>query len=324
MTAGRLGWFSLADVVTRIGAFAKAYRKGGGERRYVLFENTLVLEERLLADSALLMKTLNRHGRLIKVDLPITAQAIVAGWNLRILGLGGDARRAAQIRMRGGKGQLFREITARRAFEKVIADDPEVAMPAIHAYDQRDGVWLVEDIVEGRHADLNDLASFLSVSVPRLYRKTARLRVVRRDVVQCRALIAELVQSVSALAPLAQIPDDAHWLVGLCHGDLTLGNLIKSADGRFWLIDWEHAGVDPVAVDLAGAVIWQPPMREMALDLLRRLDGHASALPAERQLALGMIVVLQKRRIMHANLGVLDTTDDWRDRHIVQLIQSLV
>jgi len=41
----------------------------------------------------------------------------------------------------------------------------------------------------------------------------------------------------------------------LCHNDPTPGNFIAGPDGRLRLIDWEYAGVGPVAFDLAGLAV---------------------------------------------------------------------
>ena len=39
--------------------------------------------------------------------------------------------------------------------------------------------------------------------------------------------------------------------MSFCHGDLSVGHVTISDDGRIFLLDWESAGVKPIAFDLA-------------------------------------------------------------------------
>ncbi len=39
--------------------------------------------------------------------------------------------------------------------------------------------------------------------------------------------------------------------LSFCHGDLSVGHVAVSEDGRIFLLDWERAGVQPIAFDLA-------------------------------------------------------------------------
>lgn len=320
MTPARLGNFALAAAVARIEAFAKTYRKVGRARRYVLVEGTLVREERILAEPGRFMKALG-NGPLLKVELPLSAQAIVANWNLRIIGLGDDGRLTAQVRMRGTKGSLFREVRARRAVARLLAGDAEVAVPALRAYDRTAGLWLVEDFVNGRPGELSDLAAYLAGPAAGFYRRTARPRPIARVFARARPLLAELAASEPRLRRLAALPDDTLWPVALCHGDVMVGNILRTADRRFWLADWERAAVQPIALDLAATVMWQPPMRDAALAILRQLDPGGISPTAEDYLVLGMVLLLQRRR---DRAGGRPRPDDWREGHLLGLMRSLL
>jgi aminoglycoside phosphotransferase (APT) family kinase protein len=82
--------------------------------------------------------------------------------------------------------------------------------------------------------------------------------------------------------------------VGLCHGDLNRDNLLCAEDGRLWLIDWERAGVIPLAQDLGRLYVIDPKLKSAILDLLGSLDPAREALSPVHQLALGAAFELFK------------------------------
>lgn len=293
MTAIDLGPFPLPVVVERLRAFAGDYRGGGRPCVYVVYGNILVREDRVLNNPSLLMKVLSHHRRMIKVDLPFTANVIFAATNLRIIGLGGDEHLTAKVRLRGKKGQLFREMTARRVLTQVLADQSRVSIPRARAYDGRDGLWVVEEFVDARHSNSGDAAAFLSAPAASFYGATIRGRAVAR----MRGGYNDLAGELSRMVPSAgKVAENASWLVALCHGDLTRKNLLRAPDGRFWLVDLELARVMPIAVELGHLCADEPSVTRQALALLARLDPAGETIPPRLQLALGLVAELREQR----------------------------
>ena len=288
----RLGSHSLPFVIDKLRTFADSYGRGGKPARYVVYGNVLVHEDRVHADPTLVMRVLSHHRRMTKVELPFTARMIFATTNLRVVGLRGNDGLTAKVRLRGEKGLLWREMAARRLLAAKLKRNEFVSVPEVRAYDRRDGLWLVEEFVEATHSNAADMAAFLSTGGIDLYRATARLRPVLR----VRQSYERLAADLRRLTPSAPaVADRSTWHVALCHGDFTKQNILRTSDGRFWLIDLEMAGVRPVAFDLAQACGEEPALVGHALAILESLGVGGDTLSATAQLALGLAAELQER-----------------------------
>ena len=173
----KLGAFDLDYVSGRLRAFAAEYSAGGPARRYVLADDELVPEGAVLANAALVMRLLQRHRRLIVVELPFTATKIIVQNNIRVLGLGPEGDRTARIQARAN-GSVRREVRSRRTIAAVRqrtqpSPGPEAQIPAILQVGPN---WLVEEQVEGRHVGEPEMRRFAATCLPAFYRHTARQR----------------------------------------------------------------------------------------------------------------------------------------------------
>jgi hypothetical protein len=126
----------------------------------------------------------------------------------------------------------------------------------------------------------------------------------------------------------ALLDDGRPLTVGLSHGDPGLGNVLRLADGRLALVDWEDAGYRPVAHDVVKVLMSSPDPRGLARLLeepasLRPALAAAGAVPWRLQVAVALVLFLSgwrnryfravKRgsvkaanRRMHLLLGILD------------------
>ncbi|TDC54410.1 aminoglycoside phosphotransferase family protein [Jiangella ureilytica] len=126
----------------------------------------------------------------------------------------------------------------------------------------------------------------------------------------------------------ALLDDGRPLTVGLSHGDPGLGNVLRLADGRLALVDWEDAGYRPVAHDVVKVLMSAPDPRGLARLLeepasLRPALSAAGAVPWRLQVAVALVLFLSgwrnryfravKRgsvkaanRRMHLLLGMLD------------------
>ncbi len=55
---------------------------------------------------------------------------------------------------------------------------------------------------------------------------------------------------------LKELPDLSHLPEGLIHTDVHEGNLLRTADGRLYMLDWEDAGLGEMIFDLALVLGW--------------------------------------------------------------------
>lgn len=164
-----------------------------------------------------------------------------------------------------GYSMLEAEIENRRIVDeirhlrapKVIAKDFSARCP-----------FLIEEFVAGRIAfRRRDHALLSHTLLPSLQRHYLTFGVSCGSIESCFG--SDVCERIEQAAEL--LPWDQHWqdrqkflsVVGrladsgkqftlsFCHGDLSVGHVAVSDDGRIFLLDWEMAGVQPIAVDLA-------------------------------------------------------------------------
>lgn len=99
----------------------------------------------------------------------------------------------------------------------------------------------------------------------------------------------------AALVRSAASIDSARWT--FAHGDVTARNVLRLADGRFVLIDWEWAGLHPPLYDVAFLSF------SLALDDTARHRITATVPPGRRRSFLVSTVLIQ---LLHLNM--------WQDR----------
>ncbi len=164
-----------------------------------------------------------------------------------------------------GHSRLAVEVENRRIVEdirhlrtpKVIATDFDAPCP-----------FLMEEFVSGRIVFRRRDHTLLSQTLlPSLQRHYATFGVssgpikscfgsdVRERVEQAAALLSwdqrwrDRRQFLSVVGRLAD--SERQFTISFCHGDLSVGHVAVSDDGQIFLLDWDCAGVEPIAYDLA-------------------------------------------------------------------------
>jgi hypothetical protein len=286
----------LSRLVERLKSFAAEYRTSG-RGRYVGFGNALINDRIVKSSPELMHKMLRTHGSLVRTELPFSASRIEVATNARIFGLkAGNDIVTAKLLMRAGSGNalasrregrtLFAEIHARRLAEPAFKETSGVLFtPKIVAYDRVSGRWLVEEFVEGTEGTPGDIAHTLDrVDLAKLYQSAARLKPVFR-----RRGIRRWSETLETFDPSFPKPAaDSVWPEALCHTDLA-GNILRLADGRLCILDWELAKPFPVAGDLASVYLLLPERLGSIVEILRALDPSGRALAPQSQLALGLM-----------------------------------
>jgi hypothetical protein len=288
----------LVKIVERLSRFARDAGIGGDKETYVQFRNELLPRRAVEADSVLLMRVFNAHRRLMPMDLPFSARRIHIRHNARILGLRRIPGTTARVQLAAKQiaESTFRECRVRRIVSAHLDQAGGLRIPDLRAWDRR-GHWLIEDEIEGSLADAAAMARFVERHMAALYRPSARPRRIRRLTVM-KPFIDGLQGVLAKLAPaFPPISNDARWLVGLCHNDLHAANFVIDRGDRFWLIDWEKAGVVPLAADFGNVYLEHPELKAPLLKLLAAFDPSGETLPVVHQLALGAAYHLQFRVI---------------------------
>jgi hypothetical protein len=286
----RFGRFDLDAVVERLRAFGQAYDGAGDPARYVVAGDALLNEQRVLAVPSLPAEITARHGRLITVDLPLSAPAILARSNLRVMGLGPNGDRCARVQMRHGQTSIRREVRARQI--ALGLGLRSLVVPAVLARGQG---WVVDQQVGGHHAREPEMLRFIQTALPAFHAGTVRMRPFRGPYA-LGALVADVKGFAGEFTPSAA---NGAWPVALCHGDIAPTNLLCTEGGSFALVDWERARVMAVAFDFARVCIEFPATAAPAIQALRRMTGKSGVAP-EVQLAIGLACERRRQIAMPA------------------------
>lgn len=251
---------------------------------------------------------LRRIGRAIRrgrgnatyIALPVRAELGLVKNNLRLLGYRNGGRFSIKIGLPGiaRNGSLWREIHTRRIIQSRAGGE---LLPTLYDYDRRRGHWLIEqEIWQDRKVTPTAMATlFLDSHAQRFYQASTRLHGIGHRLppkLTLGALCLELPVSLNSRT-LTKLK----WPVALCHGDLSMGNMMfDRSERRLCLVDWEKGSAAPVAFDLTRLFETFPDGRAAILDLLSRLSGgDAAAAPANLQMAAalaGNIVLLKSAR----------------------------
>ncbi|MCB1385267.1 MAG: hypothetical protein KDJ80_04950 [Nitratireductor sp.] len=196
----------------------------------------------------------------------------------------GEKRRVLKVSV--GERHHFREIRMLRSF----AGEPDI-MPPLAAADPA-GRWLVLDFVSAaRKLSAEEQADvFLRKIAPRYYRRwgvkpkpTARLLRHRHD---AAAIEAEAGRLGLAL-PADWADGKLAWTI--THGGGICEEVIETAEGKAFLLDWEKAGLDPIADDLLQVFEYAP---EDTLALFASLNPPGALAP---QVQLAVALALRSR-----------------------------
>jgi hypothetical protein len=261
--------------------------------RFVLAQDALINEPMVTANSALLMQLLEKYKRLVTVELPFSARAILAQSNIRVLGFGPTADLSVRIQMR--RNWLRREIRSRDVIAGIrrrnsAALKGGLVIPEIL---RRGKDWLVEQQLPARHSDEADFRPFIEGMLPGFYELTVRPRPYR-GAWGLPTLIAD-VQSVIPKLRVAAIA--GLWPVALCHGDLSRSNVLHLTSGNLGLVDWETARVMGIAFDVSKPCIDMPAHTPAALRLVRQMTPPGGV-PPELQLALAFAAEVRRQKVM--------------------------
>lgn len=165
--------------------------------------------------------------------------------------------------------------------------------------------WVVEQLLPGhraRRADWSSTVAEVIDAVASLWQRADPVRVPVRGVVPWLSgrRVSELLQAMevdpdrptklsAAIDRLAA--DTRPLLVGWTHGDPVPNNVLRLADGRIGLVDWERAGRNPLGLDLgrALAALDDPGAAITYIEGTAGRFGAAGALPLHLQAAAAVI-----------------------------------
>lgn len=242
----------LDDVVSRLVEFDRSQNPEGVAYHYLLCGNRLVPWSRALADPRSLAKFLKKgrwRDRCIK--LPFRADSVQVKNNLRVFGYGPKKDQTAKIALAGlfRNGTLAREIRARHWLMRTIK--PSFGIAPVMSYDRQGARWLVEKQISEKLKDDSVTEEFVVDHAMGFYRSTVRTREIGQRPVGGSS-VADFVAFLPEASRLhfSEKLASLSWPIALGHGDLSKGNMMRDALGSLYLVDWEKAGVRPVAFDL--------------------------------------------------------------------------
>jgi len=145
------------------------------------------------------------------------------------------------------------------------------------SYDRHGARWLVEKQISEKPKDDSVTKEFIADHALGFYRSTVRTREIGQRPVG-GASVADFVAFLPEASRLqfSEKLASLHWPIALGHGDLSKGNMMRDARGSLYLVDWEKAGVRPVAFDLRTLYARQPELRDEILALIGALGQRAA------------------------------------------------
>ncbi len=224
------------------------------------------------------------------LKLPFLAKKIGISNNLRIFGYEGNDNLTIKVAMPNHfrRGNLLREVRARKLVAGRMGG--QAICPPLTAYESKDGRWFIEEMVqEEGQASLHDKAvEFLDSYSRAFYQLSVGLQLVSRAGYD-RSLAKLDLGLAEKISGCKEFNPQKLWPIALCHNDLCPENMVKTRDGRLYLIDWEFAAYNPVAYDLAKLYTKHPDLREGIIAALEYFSNeNSSVLSARLQLAIAL------------------------------------
>jgi tRNA A-37 threonylcarbamoyl transferase component Bud32 len=193
-------------------------------------------------------------------------------------------------------GNLTQEISSKLFIEK---NAPKFPIPKTISHDEINQFWFIEKYVnESRKFSNQKKASiFLSAYAVDYYSPFFFPMTLERFLSK-HHITLDLIHGIfqEAGEPIAALDNLGTLAAAYAHGDLSPINLIIDEQGRLYVVDWEHFGVDSVAFDLVKLLRIDP---RLALTVLTNISkcGPGCSIPALQQfkIALGVQLILARR-----------------------------
>jgi len=293
----------LTEVLERVAQFANTWDRSSVPKStfflvappYLIRLNRL-FGERQAFKHLVAMYRFGIHRCLILA--PFRFEKIQIKNNIRIFGLDQKASKTAKLQGQNGlqrRDSVACEIRTRKWLTKFKPFLP-IHIPEILSCQEASG-WLVEECLNGKKPvlpeDRNILENFLCDDLVSYYQIFLHHRTVRET-------LAEMgldEQTLSQYWPpdkgtLLKKSLELSWGLSFCHNDLSRGNMMLVNDEIF-LIDWEHAGDNPICFDYEGIMKKNPLLKRACLAALTKLgggDGTSQQVTPRVQLALAAAV----------------------------------
>ena len=232
------------------------------------------------------------------LDIATRADVILVQRNVRLFYL--DRGFTAKVARIGKEKRVRRELEHRRRIEKTI---PEIPAVPIRAVDSTNMLWMIEEIVEGRHATCHDdevLLSSLCPSLARQYEATWSATELVRNTRIGKAIRQRSERNSTNSGPdsVQETLDsflDKYVMIAVGHGDIRLHNIIISREGKPFLIDWERSHSMPVVLDILDLACASSRLGRFWNDWLSQFESpEAPLLRPEELLLIRENAVLRK------------------------------
>lgn len=264
----------------------------------------------------ILAKAVLRKRRIPKLfHLPFQCNSIRIKHNLRIFGFGPSKDLSVKIAVNSALrvGSLYREIKAR----KLLNNKQLSFIPSIVEYDPK-GKWVVDELITASNniSYADKAGEFINKHALSFYQATARAKPLRRS------FNLEAIKETPEIFA-NKVDLDHKWPVALCHGDLSPGNMLLDNNNQLYLVDWELAGVRPVAFDVLNIFIKYPEYRNNILAMLNDLSSEKE-LDSNLQIGLALAnYIYDIKQNMERNINYLIGRGMEKDRAIERIDQEI-
>lgn len=254
------------NIIDNLNNFHTEYFYESNKTRYVLIGERFYPIRDIVRQPKFFVKTiLRKQKKLLFCCLPFHCKSIIIKNNLRIFGSGIYDKHSVKVAVNSAHrtGRLYREIKAR----KILMSKKLSFIPRIIKHDVN-GKWVVEELIidSKSFSKAHKVEEFINKYALPFYLTTARAKPLKRFFnIDTMKLIPE--KTVNTVDFDLDLP------VALCHGDLSHSNMLMDKNNQLYLVDWELAGVRPVALDVLNIYVKFPEFRKSILILLNNLSS---------------------------------------------------
>lgn len=224
------------------------------------------------------------------------ADALAINKNYRLFYLGEELTVKAHFPAADGDDPIMREVAVRRA----VTSTDAIRLPEMLHHGRSTGAsYIAERLIpnagkidpeQGAERLAGALFGFYAANgmTVRPLAEAAASGLWREDVAEALSAAGLAPAAIGAVRQsMERLLEEAAArpvLWGLCHGDLSLGNMLRAGD-RIYLLDWEEACEGPIYGDLAKLIAAVPGFEARFDALTRDLCGADAPIAAQKRLA---------------------------------------
>ena len=286
------------EALSKINIFFDAYSANlppTTQTKYVLIKKDAVPFSKLLSIHNLIKNFENIVRLKISsnfLKLPFYADSILFKSNIRINKIEGNDI-SIKIHDNTQNENFQNELEARKYVDQLSG---KKVTPSLIEWDNQNASWYIEEHLDFSISRYVPVERFVTDVMQEIYQQTLYYDFLPND------YLTRIEQkNIPVLSDALSLAKSGKYkgTYGYCHGDLSKSNFAMDREANLLISDWEHAGNQPIAFDLAKLFVKHKETRSHVLNVMDTLcEGSKDCLSSRHQLAIAIakLVVPQERQ----------------------------